>query len=92
MIFGDTPPNGDRFLWVRDGWVADRWPFVFVCTVTASCMISVWVGGVVVVLNHQPPLGVWILGSAYVLTQVWRRHISHDKVDAADDVGGIETG
>ncbi|MUL78928.1 hypothetical protein FZI94_23110 [Mycobacterium sp. CBMA226] len=85
------PPPGGRFRWVRDGWAADRWLFVAVCAVAASCALSMSIGFIVMLVNDPPPAAVRMLVGVYALIELWRRHACRDEPDN-DEVDIVDAG
>ena len=91
MVSGCMQSRGDRWQWVRDGWATDRGLFVAVCVVAATCGLSVWVGGIVMLINDPPPFAVGILAAVYGLVELWRRQACCAEPDV-DDSDVVDVG
>lgn len=91
MASGCRSPDGRRWRWIRDGWAANRWLFATVCTGAVVCGLCAWVGGIIMLVNHPPPIAVWLLAGAYALVEWWRRHASPNEADT-DDLDVIDAG
>lgn len=71
MASHGAPSRGRDRSWNSHGWVTRRWLLIGVCTVGVICAGSAWVGGVLLLIYHPPPLAVWLLALGCGVVEMW---------------------
>lgn len=76
---------GRGIAWCKDEWAAHRWYFLAALTVILLSSLLTLVCGILMVINHPPPVSVWVMIGLFTVLAMWLRGLSgSDSADFAD--------
>jgi hypothetical protein len=62
--------------WIRQGWSEAGWNFVALLGAVVIFTAIAWVGAIIAIINHPPPVWVWVIAAVFVAIQIFRSRVS----------------